>query len=46
MSSEEAPGDNAQVHNTWGFDQSHVDAAVMALAYEVIDEFELGQRRE
>ena len=46
VSSEEAPGDNAQVHNAWGFDQSRVDAAVMALAYEVIDEFDLGQRRE
>ncbi|HBD96566.1 MAG TPA: hypothetical protein DC060_00025 [Gemmatimonadetes bacterium] len=46
VSSEEAPGDNTQVHNAWGFDQSRVDAAVMALAYEVIDEFELGQSRE
>jgi hypothetical protein len=43
--SEEAPGDNAQVHNVWGFDQSRADAAVMALAHEVIDEFDLGQRR-
>ena len=45
VSSEENAEDNPQVHNVWGFDQSRVDAAVMALAHTVIDELKLGQRR-
>jgi hypothetical protein len=46
VGAEEVAEDHEQARNMWGFDQSRVDDAVMALAHEVIDEFDLGQRRE
>ena len=46
VSSLENTENHPQVHNVWGFEQSRVDAAVMALAHEVIDELKLGQRRD
>jgi len=46
ISSEENDEEDEQLHNAWGFEQSRVDAAVMALAHTAIDELNLGQRRE
>jgi len=46
VSSEENADDDPQAHNVWGFQQSRVDDAVMALAHTVIDEMDLGQRSE
>jgi len=46
VSSEENEDDSPQAHNVWGFEQTRVDDSVMALAHTVIDELNLGQRRE
>ena len=46
VSSHENTEDHPQVHNVWGFEQSRADDAVMALAHAVIDELDLGQRRD